>query len=70
MTRPTIRVEVREVYGRFTTYPACPDARRFADIANSKTLTDRTLRLVRDLGYQIVPTTPTVLEAWINEQAG
>ena len=67
---PTIKVEVREVYGRFTTYPACPDERRFADIANSKTLTDRTLRLVRDLGYQIVPTTPTVLEAWINEQAG
>lgn len=66
---PIIKVEIREVYGRFTTYPACADARRFADIANSKTLTDRTLRLIRDLGYRIIPTTPTVLEAWINAQS-
>ena len=49
----TVRVTVREVYGVPTVYPACPDAVRFAEIAGTKTLTDRTLRLIVALGYTI-----------------
>jgi hypothetical protein len=55
-----IKVQIRTVYGRDTVYPACADARRFADIAGSKTLTDQTLRLVRDLGYEIQIVHPVV----------
>lgn len=55
-----IKVTLRNVYGNDVVYPACPDARRFADIAGSKTLTDRTLRLVQDLGYSIEVVHPTV----------
>jgi hypothetical protein len=55
-----IQVEIKSVYGRDTVYPACPDARRFADISGAKTLTDRTLRLVRELGYEIEVIHPTV----------
>lgn len=56
----TIKITVRDVYGVPTIYPACPDAVRFAEIAGTKTLTERTLRLVQALGYTIEPA-PTVL---------
>lgn len=58
-----ITVEVRSIYGRDTVYPACADARRFADIAGSKTLTSQTLRLIRDLGYTIRVQHPAITEA-------
>ena len=50
----TIAITLREVYGNALVYPACPDAVRFAEIAGSKTLTPQTLRLIEDLGYDIV----------------
>jgi len=56
----TIKITAREVYGETKIYPACPDAVRFAEIAGTKTLTDKTLRLIRDLGYTIEQA-PTVL---------
>lgn len=56
----SIKVTIKSVYGNDVVYPACMDAKRFADIAGSKTLTDRTLRLVRDLGYGIEVVHPTV----------
>jgi hypothetical protein len=55
-----IKVQIKSVYGRDTVYPACPDAGRFACIAGTTTLTDRTLRLIRSLGYEIVVVHPTV----------
>ena len=55
-----IKVQIKSVYGRDTVYPACPDARRFADISGAKAITDRTLSLVRELGYEIVVVHPTV----------
>lgn len=58
-----IKVQIKSVYGSDKVYPACPDARRFADIAGTKTLGDATLRLIRDLGYSIVVVHPAVLEA-------
>jgi hypothetical protein len=56
----TIKVQIRSVYGRDTVYPACPDAARFAAIAGTKTLCDGNLRMIRELGYEIVVVHPTV----------
>ena len=59
----TIKVQIRSVYGRDTVYPACPDAARFASIAGTKTLCDHTLRMIRELGYEIVIEHPHVMFA-------
>ncbi len=48
-----IIVQRREVYGRETIYPVCPKAKLFAELAGTKTLTRQTLRLIRQLGYDI-----------------
>lgn len=49
----TITVTVRRVYGNPVIYPACDQARQFARIAGTKTLTLDTLRQIRALGYTI-----------------
>jgi len=49
----TITVTVRRVYGNPVIYPACEQARNFARIAGTKTLTLDTLRNIRALGYTI-----------------
>lgn len=48
-----ITVTVRRVYGNPVIYPACEQARQFARIAGTKTLTLDTLRQIRALGYTI-----------------
>ena len=55
-----ITVKVKNVYGNDLVYPVCKDAQVFAQIAGSKTLTETTLKRIKDLGYQIVSVTPTV----------
>jgi hypothetical protein len=59
----TIRVQIRDVYGRLTTYPACPNAVCFAAIAGTRTLTDETLRQIERLGFRIVVESPRVTRA-------
>ena len=49
----TITVTIRRVYGNPVIYPACEQARQFARIAGTKTLTLDTLRQIRALGYTI-----------------
>lgn len=49
-----IMIEVRSVYGELKAYPACPKARVFADLAGTKTLTQASLRLIQELGIEIV----------------
>ena len=46
-------VNVRDIYGTRKAYPACPNARLFAELAGTKTLTREALRIVADLGYRI-----------------
>lgn len=46
-----IKVEVRDVYGRQKVYPICENAKRFARIAGTTTLTFGTLKLIEELGY-------------------
>lgn len=57
----SIKVQIRNVYGNETVYPACPAAVTFAAIAGTKTLTADTLRLVERLGYTIEVDAPRVL---------
>ena len=48
-----ITIEVRGVYGENKAYPVCDDARIFADMAGTKTLTRMMLRRIIALGYEI-----------------
>jgi hypothetical protein len=48
-----ITVEVRDVYGHIKFYPVCKDAKLFASIAGTTTLTERTIRQIMQLGYKV-----------------
>ncbi len=48
-----ITVRIKSVYGIETVYPACEQAKLFARIAGTKTLTTHALRDIRSLGYDI-----------------
>jgi hypothetical protein len=49
-----IHVFVKSVYGIEKIYPACEKAENFCAIAGDKTLTDKTIRYVKNIGYEIV----------------
>ena len=49
-----ITVKMDKNYGMETVYPFCEQAKLFARIAGTKTLTRNTLRDVQLLGYKIV----------------
>ena len=59
-----ISVRVTDVYGKRVVYPVCEKAKVFADIANTKTLTDTTLRCIQKLGYgiRVMPQEPLTLD--------
>lgn len=48
-----IYIEVREVYGNKTVYPACKLSKAFADLAGTKTLTHTALCIIESMGYLI-----------------
>lgn len=48
-----IIVTIREVYGVPKAYPVCEQAKLFARIANTETLTGKTLGLIAKLGYDV-----------------
>lgn len=56
MSALTIRIELKDQYGKQVAYPVCDTAKTFAEIANSKTLTDQTLLRIAGLGYTIITT--------------
>jgi len=49
----TIQIEIRNVYGNETIYPANETAATFARIAGTKTLRRETITLAKSLGYTI-----------------
>lgn len=49
----TIRVQVKQVYGNTTYYPACAEAQLLVDVAGTKTLTENMLRIIKRAGYEI-----------------
>lgn len=52
----TIRIELKDQYGKQVAYPVCTNAKIFADIAGTKVLTDMTLLRIAGLGYTIITT--------------
>jgi hypothetical protein len=52
----TIRIELRDQYGKQVVYPVCETAKTFAAIAGTATLTDVTLMRINSLGYSIITT--------------
>lgn len=65
MIEKTIKVTMREVYGNTSYYPACDKSEILALIANTKTLTKRTLQLAKDLGFDIKITQSLPSEKWL-----
>lgn len=55
-----ITVQILENYGREAIYPADEQARLFADIAGTRTLTRTTIEMVKKLGYTIKLEQPVV----------
>lgn len=53
MSARTILVDVRDVYGRETIYPACETAELLAQLAGTRTLTPAALATIRALGYSV-----------------
>ena len=48
-----IEVLVKDQYGKRVFYPKCKDALRFASISGTRTLSERVLRNIMELGYEI-----------------
>ncbi len=47
-------IKIREVYGTPLAYPQNQEAKRFAAIAGTKTLTLRALAIIKELGFELV----------------
>ena len=58
----TVTVSVRRVYGMPVIYPSDANARSFAVIAGTKTLTRQTVRHIKNLGFEIVEMFESQLE--------
>ena len=52
-SQASITIEIKTQYGQETLVPICDNARIFCDLAGTKTMTRRTLKLVTELGYKI-----------------
>jgi hypothetical protein len=48
-----IKIQVKSVYGNETIYPVCDKAKLFAAIAGQKTLTHKTIKDIKALGFNI-----------------
>lgn len=48
-----IKVQIKQNYGVDTVYPLCEKGRVFARIAGTKTLTEQTIKLMKQLGYTL-----------------
>lgn len=51
-----IYVEIKNVYGNETIYPACQQSKFLAELAGHKTLTNRDIDTIKKLGYEIQQT--------------
>ena len=58
----TVTVSVRRIYGMPVIYPADANARSFAAIAGTKTLTRQTVRHIKNLGFEVVEMFESQLE--------
>ncbi len=56
MSPLTVRIELKDQYGKQVAYPVCATAQTFADIAATKVRTDQALLRLAALGYTIITT--------------
>ena len=56
----TITVRVDSNYGIRVVYPACHTSKLLAQLAGTRTLTDRALSVVKQMGYSIEVQQPTL----------
>lgn len=56
----TITIEIRDIYGIRTIYPACQTSRLLARLAGTKTITRHALETIRALGYTVEIKQPEV----------
>lgn len=49
----TVQLELRSVYGAWKVYPFCANARGFAEVAGTTTLTGRHLNAIQRMGYRL-----------------
>lgn len=62
-TNKTIQVVLAQQYGQEVIKPVCANANIFCELAGTKTLTRRTIDLIKKLGYrvEVIPTEPKEL---------
>lgn len=53
MFKKKIQVTIKTVYGNDLVYPICNQAKMFAQLANTTTLTHRTIGMIKSLGYTV-----------------
>ena len=56
----TITVRIDKNYGNRVVYPACHTSKLIAQIAGTRTLTDRTIEIIKQLGYTVEVQQPTL----------
>lgn len=59
-----LTLTIKNVYGNEMAYPACDKSRAFADLLNTKTLTDRHIEKIKALGYTIELAAPAKPKGW------
>jgi hypothetical protein len=50
---PKITIKIKNNYGQEVAYPVCEQAKLFAHLTNTKTLTREALQIIKALGYSI-----------------
>jgi hypothetical protein len=53
-----LEIKIKQVYGKDTYYPANAEAEIFAKLARTTTLLPETLKLAKQLGYEIQVNSP------------
>lgn len=56
----TLTVEIKNVYGNRTVYPACDTSHKLADLIGAKTFTARAIDQLKGLGYTFTVKTETL----------
>lgn len=60
-----IKVQIKNIYGTETVYPACPLAVKFTHLTGTKTLTADKLRVIQQMGVEIEVIAPSITLAGV-----
>lgn len=52
--KPPITVQIKPVYGNVLIYPVCANAKLFARLTKTKTLSKENLKDIESLGYEVI----------------